>query len=311
MDMGVATLCARGLIEGGLAQRQPWEASADGDNRLSLQAGSQQGDHHASLQAGTFLGGNLGRFTYSSSEYSWIYPPGLPDSERTTRFESRPKFLPGAQIDVSRKGFVPSLVLAEYDFVSVKAGTRLAFNGAEVMSVGLAPTLALQVQISPRGLVNELAKTTAEVRDVATAEDLVTKEISGDVGAAIKVEGEGFYGMTPGQIDAKIASAEDPQLFEEFKTWIANMTPSSDVAAAFRAQGVTADEGFPPEAAPALEGGGSAVGGTGESPTPADFSPDAAGALDGEVSGAVDVRFACIMIFGGPEDLAGDLACSL
>jgi hypothetical protein len=287
IDMGVASFCASGLRSGGLGgESNPWDENQDGDHVLSIQA----------EEAANVLG-----FTYSATDTQWIEPPNLPEQESVTKFDPHPRFVPGFDLTFSDKPLDVSLVLFSVDFVSFKHNAKLVSHGTDVLTAGLQPSLAFQVEVSKKDLVDNLGEKINETGgDVEEAERLAADQAEKDIVATADVEGEGFYGMSAEQIERKLESQIDQRLTEAFKAEIDSLGSGTAEAAAdtaeFSSVGAVTDE------VPALAA---------EAPgavTADAVGADAAGAFGAE-AGGIEAKIACDMMLGGPEDLFGDALC--
>lgn len=272
-----ATICANGLADGGLfGEQDPWE-----NNLLSMEARPSTGIENANRAT-------LGPFTYSADATAWINAPGVAESERKTTFQPEAKLLPPTKLNFTSRGLDVEVPLAELEFAAVRSELRLVSNGHEVLAAGLAPTLSLELTVSKRNLLDDLAEKAQET-DLETAERELAREVADDVRAAAESEGEGFYGLSSAQIEAKLglSTVQDlqSQLVDELGAEINSLRPGSADAAELRGAGVTPDE-VPPEAAAALEAEGETAAG-----------------------GDAVVTIACVLLFGGPEDPLGDALC--
>ncbi len=173
------------------------------------------------------------------------------------------------------------LTVGEVDFASLKAEVKLVEMGNDLLTAEVGPTLALQLQISDKSLVDDLAKADATEGDEDVAADDVATELAGDEASAVASIGEGYFGMTSAEIQAQVVSQMQPALSQTLDSFYASLQPGSADYSEFENDEATVDG-----------------------------ATDGAAALDADSGGALDlISLACDAAFGGPEDPIGDVVC--
>ena len=268
-EPGDFTFCSKGISAA--STHTPW---TDPDSTLGVQGGADA---------------SLGPFVYSSELAQWTQlDKSTPqDQSFTTQFKFDPSvaFPKGFNVDISKQGLNASFVLSEVVLASGTVGLDLVNDSGKVLTVELGPQLVLDLYVSKKDLVDEIAKTLQEdPQSEQAAADDVAKQVATDEAAAIETEGEGFYGMSSSQIEMSLEQHLDPQLAQDFQSWLKGLTPESPDSVELQNEGVTVDD---------LPAADAAV-----------FEGDAAGGADGLLGKGV-----CDVLFGGPEDPLGDVIC--
>lgn len=244
-----------------------------------------QGDQ---MQIDVHNHGSVDSYVYSADATAWTSFPNPPSSNVSfeTSFEPTPEVLPGADLDLTSVPLDASLTLFEIKFASVQIKWVLVQNDQEVLTAELGPSLLFKAEISKTNLLKELADDLETAGSESAAVDEVSTQIANDEAAAVAADGEGFYGLTTSQIEAKLEQSMSTELRDAFTTWLNNLGPGPD-ADFLESQGVTADE-VSAEAAATLEA-------------------EATGAAAG--GDAIIGKVLCDALFGGPEDVIGDAIC--
>lgn len=244
----------------------PW---SDPGSTLGVKAGPQS---------------NFGPFVYSSELASWtqLDKNTPPHQEFTTRFDPTLEFSQSLNIDISKYGLNASLTLGRIVLASATVALELLDSNNQVFTVKLGPQLDLDLDVSKKALVDKVAEDLAGGQSEQTAESDIAKQVATDDAAAVEADVEGFFGMTPAQIEAQIERQIDPELFSEFHSWLSALTADPAAAGELSNQGVTPNE-LPAE--------------------------DAAAFADASAGDTIVEKGVCDIIFGGPEDPLGDLIC--
>jgi hypothetical protein len=138
----------------------------------------------------------------------------------------------------------------ELDFAAIDTEVKLVVNNEDVLSADVGPTLALVLQISKQNLEEEIAKKIKEdggdpAEGEQEAADELADEATTDVADATVAEGEGFFGMSPTAIEARL-EADVPNmrsaLTNALNTWLDDIGVNSVDAAELSKLGVTANE---------------------------------------------------------------------
>lgn len=282
-DPDEAKLCALGLT-GELADPL-WTPPGD-DLSLNLQ-------HSA--------GGGLPGVTYSADATSWTSAPDAPAGEPlSTTWLPQAHLFSGPAVTLSENGLSAEVNLAEIDLVSVPLKTTLLVQGKDVLEAEIGPKLAIELSVGKKNLLDELAKKIKALDDgpapssdeIATAEREVAQEVANETAAEVQGFETGYLQETVVQSAAasdatSVIDAVQSQVEGELADEVAGLQPGSSDLAELDSAGVTPEE----------------------------LSPDAAALLEGGASGSDAVlgggRLLCIGVFGGPEDIFGDIFCEV
>lgn len=245
--------------------------------------------HNDQMQLNVTANNAVDSYIYSADATAWTSFPNAPTSNLSfeTSFEPDPEVLPGVDLNLGAKGLTEDLTLFEVKFASVQVKWALVQNDKQVLTAELGPSLVFKAEISKEELLKNLADDLATTSSESAAVDEVSTQLADDEAAAVGADGEGFYGLSTTQIEARIEQTMSPQLEQAFTTWLDNLGAGPD-AQFLESQGVTADE-VSGEAAATLE---------------ADAEAAAAAGGDGLLG-----KLLCDVLFGGPEDVVGDAIC--
>ena len=245
-------------------------------------------------------GGGVPGVTYSADTTSWTSAPDAPAGEPlSTTWLPQPHLLSGPAVTLSDKGLSAEVNLAEIDLVSVTQKTTLLARGNEVLEAEMGPKLAIELSVGKKNLLDELAKKIKALDDgpapssdeIATAEQEVAQETAEETAAEVQSFETGYLQETVVQGAAasdatSVIDAVQSQVQGELAGEVAGLQPGSGDLAELDSAGVTPEE----------------------------LSPDAVALLDGASGGDAVLgggRLLCIGVFGGPEDVFGDIFCEV
>jgi hypothetical protein len=274
LEPGQVMLCAVNLGGQLLNLADPWK-----NGQMSVEATSS-GTSATGTGSSTF-----GPFTYSANDTGWVSTPGAPrDQPFVTNFQPQADLLPGADLQLGTKGPKANLTLFEVKLASVAVKVKLVVNAQQALTAELGPTLDFKAEISKQNLLKELADDLETTGSESQAIDEVSTKIADDEAAAAASDGEGFFGLTPTEIEQRIESTMRPQMRQALADFLNTLEPGPD-ADFLKSEGVTANE----------------------------VSGDAAAALGAEDAAGADfvAKLGCDVLFGGPEDVVGDAICIL
>lgn len=227
------------------------------------------------------------QFVYSALATAWTQAPGAPPAppnpEFETSFQPQAEILPGPDIDLTSKGLSADLTLFDVKFVSLEATWQLVVNHSQAFTVELGPSLVFEAQISKENLVKELSDDLETSESESTAVDEVSQQIADDEATAAGADGEGFFGLSPAQIEQRIDASMSSDMKAALSNYLDTLGPGPD-ADFLEQQGVTADE-VSGEAATTL------------------------GAEEAAGLGDAGFTFVCVIVVSAATDFLGDEAC--